>query len=916
LKRSAALYFLLLSLSCTAQWVPLQKELDIRYANDSIRSHFLVTDFRGVVWMGTNRGLLKVEGQNLSAAIHFSDILSTASAVDSTIWLGTETGAIYILNPRNGKIQSFFALSDSSSISGITCFNDSVLISTYGEGLFLISQNDTIHFNSQSGLSDNYVYNAEIYDDKIICATDRGIDIINIKSKSRIQHYETSITTAISVVDSIAIAGSHRYGLVSINLNDLANNRFIGKAENLKVNKITKGLGRIFALTSLGVFEYEKSAQTYIKKIFEKAGILDFVVLDEGVMLALCEDKSIELIDLRFSKITKDERNNYTALTSDNQKLYVAGSHGVYSVDIASGAEKLLLENDDNTVVVSMTVSENDLYLGTFNRGLLIYNFRSKSLLEIDSEQGLPDNNVLSMSLRADTLWFATLSGISALAPDMSITQYPNSGRMQSTYIYSVLALDTCILIGTDGKGLFNFKDNTFLEIPFAEKIRDETVYHISLDGNGNIWLNTKNRGLMKFQKDTGKLLSEFSDRNIEMMAAGGPGGSALAVGQGWIKLFYDNHSLLLENNESFGQISGDYLNNISYGGGENIFFAVKNRIYSYKPQNQFVPPRVYFESFQTNLQTTSFSESNLDADINHIVYSFNGIWYQEFENVKFRYRLLGIDEDWNETRGKTAVYPNLKFGTYTFEVETGLGNRYYSQTLQSHTFTISKPVYLRLWFIALAIFVVAGFVYLISNRQIKRAKSRFKSEQQRIESELAVLRNQVNPHFLFNSLNTLMNLIETDPSEAEEYLQRLSDFYRKILENKDDHVVSVETEIKNLEEYIYLQKKRFGDALNLLIDLDRNALMSKIPALTFQLLAENAIKHNVVSRTMPLTISVCSTVDCVLFANAKAPLSTRVEGTGIGLDNILSRYKLIFNKSIDIVDNEKEFTVKLPITH
>jgi len=911
---SIAIYFLLISFCSAAQWVPFHKELDIRYSNDSIRAKFLVTDYRGMVWIGTNQGLIKIAGQNLSTTIKFPHQITTASAVDSTIWVGTETGEIYVINPTTEEITSVVSLADSSAISAISSQNMSTIVSTRGEGLFYINGGDTLKYSTENALSDNYIYDATLYNGEIFCASDGGIDVIKIAKKEHAMHFESSITMALSLVDSIVLASSHRHGLISFSLTKPLNTQFESKAKNLRVSKIKQGFNRVFVLTAGGIYEYQNYSDSLSTAIFERTGILDFTILKEGVILALCEDGSISIVDLRFSEIKRIGQHHYTALTTNNDLLYVADTNGIYRVDIASGEQSELMANESKAVVVSMAASEKELFIGTFNHGLLIYNMQSGAFTQISTNRGLPDNNVLSMSLRDDTLWFATLSGISSLAPNRTVTQYPNSGRMRSTYVYSVLALDTCLYIGTDGKGLFRFDKNIFSEVNFAKEIQHEAVYHISTDGSGDIWLTTKDKGLMKYEKNSGALLTKYSVKNREFMATGGPDKSAIAVGKGWVQLFSDQHSILLENEETFGKMSGAYLNNISFDGSKTVFFASNSQIFSFLPTAKFAHPSVILESLQTNLNKAPFSVTTLDSEINHITYSFGAIWYQGTENVKFRYRLKGLEDSWNETMGNSAVYPNLKYGSYTFEVEVGLGDEYYPNSLTAHAFTISKPIYLKWWFVALVVILVGALVYPIMRWQIARTKMRYKSEKKLIETELAVLRNQVNPHFLFNSLNTLMNLIETEPREAEDYLHRLSDFYRKILETNSEQIVSVKAEVKNLKDYIYLQKKRFGEGLILEINLDSNTLRSKIPALTFQLLAENAIKHNIVSRNRPLTIKIFNSETHITFFNLKAAHTKKVTGTGTGLKNIESRYKLLFHKSIQLVNNETDFIINLPI--
>ena len=901
----------MLSASGYCQWIPLTHEFKVRNLNDSLRSKFLVTDFQGVVWIGSNQGLLQYSNENLSPIIAFPEIITCAAAVDSTIWLGAENGSIFKLNTATREVSQPIMVADSSAISSIDGSGDKIAVSTFGEGVYLLNGDNKTQISTENLLSDNYIYEVTLNEDILICATDRGVDVIDIHEKKQVKSFPSSITTSVSYFDSVIIAASYKYGLAQL---QMGSNKPFTKSSlrEVRVSKIKKYGNRIFALTDMGVDEIIQSDSVETTSIINQTNIIDFVVLNEGIMLALSENGNMLIADLRFSKSIIETETKNTALTQNSTHLFTGGNGNVQIWDIHSGTQvkKILLE--DSPVIVSMAASNKTLYVGTFNRGIYKFNFEENKISKIDTANGLPDNNVLSMSLRKDTLWFTTLSGVSCLLPSGDVKQY--STPRDATYIYSIFTSDSSIFIGTDGNGLYELKGNNFLRMPFADSLSDETIYHISEDGSKNLWFITKNQNLLQYNKES----NQFSTLNLNpegyVMATGGTGNSALAVGDGWLKYYVENRLITLENNLAFENLSGEYTNNINFDGHRNILFASGKTLYKFTSEYFDSYPRVVLQSFKTNLNERKLTAAKLDFEINHITYTFEPVWYQNPENVKFRYRLTGIDEDWNYSSGNAAVYPNLNYGSYTFEVETGLGNEYYPESAIKHTFTIAKPYYKEWWFITLIILLIVIAIYLIVKWQLARVNRKWLSQKKLVESELAVLRNQVNPHFLFNSLNTLMNLIETNPKVAEDYLQRLSQFYRKILENQDDQVLILKSEIENLGEYIYLQKQRFGQALLLEIELDKEITETYIPALTLQLLAENAIKHNVVSQSQPLTIRIYNTEQHIIVTNIKAPLSRESVGTGTGIENIQSRYKVLFKKHIEIINDSTAFTIKLPI--
>jgi two-component system, LytTR family, sensor kinase len=181
--------------------------------------------------------------------------------------------------------------------------------------------------------------------------------------------------------------------------------------------------------------------------------------------------------------------------------------------------------------------------------------------------------------------------------------------------------------------------------------------------------------------------------------------------------------------------------------------------------------------------------------------------------------------------------------------------------------------------------------------------------------SQLEALRNQVNPHFLFNSLNTLASIIPDQPDDAVQFTLKLSQVYRSILDLKDKQVVTLQEELTFLENYIFLCKTRFGQSISFDIRIDEHIKNHFLVPLTLQMLLENAIKHNVVSQRRPLHIEVYNEgADLVCMRNNVQEKSSEVEGTGTGLKNIRERYQLTFGMPVVVIHTEQTFVAKLPI--
>lgn len=205
------------------------------------------------------------------------------------------------------------------------------------------------------------------------------------------------------------------------------------------------------------------------------------------------------------------------------------------------------------------------------------------------------------------------------------------------------------------------------------------------------------------------------------------------------------------------------------------------------------------------------------------------------------------------------------------------------------------------------------GRGFLLEWREAAMNVERLKTEN--IKSKFESLRNQVNPHFLFNSLNALTSLVYDDQTKAVKFIQKLSDVYRYVLDHQNDEIVSLEKELKFLESFIYLNKIRFGENLHAeLPDIGEVDDTMSIPPVVLQILVENSLKHNEASSDRPLKISIRLENDRVVVENIKNPLTFMPESKGMGLENIKMRYEILSDEQVEISDTKESFKVSVPI--
>ncbi|MEL0009640.1 MAG: histidine kinase [Flammeovirgaceae bacterium] len=202
-------------------------------------------------------------------------------------------------------------------------------------------------------------------------------------------------------------------------------------------------------------------------------------------------------------------------------------------------------------------------------------------------------------------------------------------------------------------------------------------------------------------------------------------------------------------------------------------------------------------------------------------------------------------------------------------------------------------------------------FLYLNKQNNLKELENE-KLKSSYLNSKLENLKDQINPHFLFNSFANLSALIDENQKTAKKYLSNLSDVFRYSLNNSNEQIVNLADELELLNSYIELYKIRIKDGLTLIVDL--NDKEKKILSMSLQPLLENVIKHNEISKEKPVTIELKQRGNLFSFKNNLNQRNKSVSENGIGLSNLNERYKILVGKEIDIQNTSSQFIVTLPL--
>ncbi|MBF9141925.1 sensor histidine kinase [Hymenobacter properus] len=243
------------------------------------------------------------------------------------------------------------------------------------------------------------------------------------------------------------------------------------------------------------------------------------------------------------------------------------------------------------------------------------------------------------------------------------------------------------------------------------------------------------------------------------------------------------------------------------------------------------------------------------------------------------------------------------------------------TQEWVSRTLGISlKPTLVPLLFYAFDLVVLLLVVlmyeafYLLGQWQA----SKINFEQRRkasLQGQLQSLKNQVNPHFLFNTLNSLSSLIADEPRRAEEFVDEMANVYRYLLQTNEQELTPLAVELAFIQSYFHLLKTRHGSGLHLRIRVKEEFLGHRLPPLTLQMLVENAVKHNVIQTHKPLLIDIATTpAGGLRVRNNTQPKNTRVDSNHVGLANIAARYQLLAQAMPLVKADAEHFTVTVPL--
>ncbi len=516
-----------------------------------------------------------------------------------------------------------------------------------------------------------------------------------------------------------------------------------------------------------------------------------------------------------------------------------------------------------------------DLWIGTVG-GLSRY--RDGKFTSFGPSDGLTNERVYSLLPGSDgTLWIGTAGGGLDRMKDGRITAaFPAS---EAPFVFAIAEEpDGAILVGTGDHGLTRFDGRRVTKIARAEGLSDDTVFTIVDDGRGFLWM-TSNRGVFRVAREE---IAKFAAGRIPRVAS-----------------------------ESFGTADG--MRESECNGGYQpagwrakdgtLWFPTARGLVSVDPAKLAGPvrdPAVHLEDVYADGERLSPEKAAvLGPGRDHLEFRYTATEFRAPGAARFRYRLEGFDRDWIDAGDRRAAfYTNLPAGSYRFQAAASVRPGRWIET-RPYALRLEAHFYRTPWFAA-----AVGLAVLIGLAALHRARLR----SARLATELAtarleVLESQMQPHFLFNTLNLMLPLIKRDPDSAVSTIVKLGSLLRAGMRKDSAHLVPLHREIELLQSYLDIQKLRFGDKLDSSIDVDSDVLEVGVPPFILQPFVENAIKHGVARGPRTTRIELSARREGgrlrLSVANTLNESSPRAEAgpssLGLGLTNARARLALLY---------------------